>query len=46
MSKTFWVALSKLKIGIDGIPVFWTDETMYVNGEDDTQNVLLILLPL
>ena len=37
MSKPFWVALSELKIGIDGISVFWTDGTMYVNGKDDTQ---------
>ena len=37
MSKPFWVALSELKVGSDGISVFWTDGTMYVNGKDDTQ---------
>ena len=36
-TELFKTALSELKIGIDGISVFWTDGTMYVNGKDDTQ---------
>lgn len=36
MSKPFWVALSELKVE-DELSVFWTENMMYVNDENDGQ---------